>query len=472
MSPHLPPSLRIVLSASAILTVASAARAANSPPNLLLLFVDNVGYGDLGCYGNHEAITPNIDRLAAAGVRCTDFYVASPSCSPSRGGILTGRHPERNGLNYQMSSDPNITHEGLPLRERILPAYLQPLGYVCGAFGKWNIGFDPGQRPTERGFDEFLGHQSGNLGYYSHLYHGQNDMRRGTAAVDLRGQYSTDVFADAASDFIHRHAGQPWFVYLPFNATHYVSAQNVAPGEKVEWQAPAAALARYGCKPDEPAPRKRFLAVLTALDDAIGRVLATIEREHLRERTLVMFISDNGAFMLPARGLEVQSNAPLRDGGVTTYEGGVRVPALFRWPGRLPAGTVNRTMLSSFDVVPLAVAVAGGRLPADRVFDGYDPLPALQGKGASPHRALHWIWNQGRNQQWRGLREGNLKLLRSADTVPWQLYDLSTDIGEQHDLAARQPDQVRDLVRHFDEWQASIAADPSRSPSLRNQDRK
>jgi len=448
--------------------LAASAAAADSPqPNLLLLFVDNVGYGDLGCYGSRDAITPRIDRLASEGVRCLDFYIASPSCSPSRGAILTGRHPERNGLNYQMSSGPDIRSEGLPLTERILPEYLKPLAYTCGAFGKWNIGFDPGQRPTERGFDEFLGHGSGNIHYYKHLYHGQNDMRKGTEVVDLRGQYSTDLFADAACDFIRRHASGPWFVYLPFNATHYVGQQNVEPGEKVQWQAPAAALARHGCRPDEPDQRKRFHAVLTALDDAVGRVLDTVDQLGLRERTLVSFISDNGAFMLPGRGLEVQSNAPLRGGGVTACEGGVRVPALFRWPGHLSAGTVSRVMLSSLDVVPLAVAVAGGRLPDDRIFDGRDPLPALQGKAASPHCALHWIWNQGRKEQWRGMREGDYKLLRSTDSGPWQLFDLSNDVGEQTDLAASRPETLKELVRHFDQWCAGIAADPSRSASPR-----
>lgn len=452
---------------SLVVLTASLVGAESSRPNLLLLFVDNVGYGDLGCYGNRDAITPRIDRLAREGVRCLDFYIASPSCSPSRGAILTGRHPERNGLNYQMSSNPAIHTEGLPLSEVILPQYLRPLGYACGAFGKWNIGFDPGQRPTERGFDEFLGHRSGNIHYYKHLYHGQNDMRRGAEVVDLRGRYSTDLFADAACDFIRRHAAQPWFVYLPFNAAHFVGQHNVEPGEKVQWQAPAEALARHGCPPDEADQRKRFQAVLTALDDAVGRVLDALDELGQRERTLVAFISDNGAFMIPDRGLEVQSNAPLRGGGVSAWEGGVRVPALFRWPGRLRAGEVNRVMLSSLDIVPLAVSVAGGSLPADRIFDGSDPLPALQGKTASPHRALHWIWNQGRKEQWRGMREGDYKLLRSSDSGSWQLFDLSKDLGEQTDLAASQPEKLQELLQHFEQWRASIAADPSRSRSLR-----
>ncbi|MHB8900854.1 MAG: sulfatase-like hydrolase/transferase, partial [Thermoguttaceae bacterium] len=438
---------RLALPLLLSMAVLAESLAAKEPsrPNLLLFFVDNVGYGDLGCYGNRDAITPQIDRLASEGVQCMDFYIGSPSCSPSRGAILTGRHPERNGLNYQMSSDPDITNEGLPTTEKILPQYLKPLGYACGAFGKWNIGFEPGQRPTDRGFDEFLGHRSGNIHYYKHLYHGQNDMRRGAEVVDLRGHYSTELFAAAACSFIRQHPDQPWFVYLPFNAAHYVGQHNVEPGETVQWQAPAAALARHGCQPDEPDQRKRFRAVLTALDDAVGQVLEAVDELGLRQRTLVVFISDNGAFMLPGRGLEVQSNLPLRGGGVSACEGGVRVPAIFRWPGHLPPGSVSRTMLSSLDVVPLAVALAGGTLPEDRVFDGRDPLPSLQGKALSPHHALHWIWNQGPKEQWRGIREGNYKILRSTDNGPWQLFDLSRDVGEQNDLATSQPERLEAL---------------------------
>jgi len=449
-----------------VLIGANTVIAADQKPNLLLIFVDNVGYGDLGCYGNRDAITPRIDQLAKQGVRCTDFYIGSPSCSPSRGAILTGRHPERNGLNYQLSSDPNM-QQGLPSNEIVLPQLLKPLGYACGAFGKWNIGFDSGLRPTERGFDEFFGHRSGNIHYYKGLYHGQNDIRRGTEEADLGGQYSTDAFADAASDFIRRHAKQPWFVYLPFNATHFIGQNNVEPDEKVQWQAPAAALARYGCQPDEPNQRKRFLATLTALDDGVGKILDTLDRENLTQRTLVMFISDNGAFMLPGRGLEVQSNAPLRSGGVTTCEGGVRVPAIFRWPGHLMQGSVNHAMLSSLDVVPLAVSVAGGNLPTDRVYDGIDPLPALRHETDLADRTLHWVWNQSRSQQWRGLRDGNFKLLRSADDAAWELYDLSNDLAEQHNLAKVQPQRLAELVERFEKWQKDIATDPSRSQSLR-----
>lgn len=444
----------------------STVRAADLP-NVLLLWVDNVGYGDLGCYGNSLNKTPQIDRLAAAGVRCTDFYIGSPSCSPSRGALLTGRHPERNGLNYQLSTGEGNGKQGLPASERLIPQYLAPLGYACGAFGKWNIGFRPGIRPTERGFAEFLGHMSGNIHYFKYLYHGEYDLRLGTEPIDRRGTYSTDLFADAASDFIRRQSDRPWFVYLPFNAAHYVYPQNVEPGEKVEWQVPAKYLALYDAAADEPDQQIRYRAVLAALDDAIGRVLKTVDDAGLRERTIVWCISDNGAFMFPNRGLEVQSNRPLRDGGVTTYEGGVRVPAMVRWPEKLPAGTVCREMLSSLDVLPMILAAAGAAWPADRVLDGRDPTPTLVGEKPSPHEALHWVWDQGRREQWRGMRAGNHKLVRRADTEPWQLYDLSRDLGESDDLASRQPELVQSLTARFAAWERSIADDPGRSPSTR-----
>jgi arylsulfatase A len=436
-------------------------------PNILLLWLDNVGYGDLGCYGNHEVKTPNIDRLAAQGVRCTDFYIGSPSCSPSRGALLTGRHPIRNGLNYQLSTGEGGGAEGLPDTEKIIPEYLQPLGYATGAFGKWNIGFRPGIRPLDRGFDDFLGHRSGNIHYFKYLYHGENDLRLGNEPIDRRGTYSTDLFADAASDFIRRHRQQPWFVYLPFNATHYVYPQNVEPNEKVEWQVPAKYLALYGSSPDEADPRIRFRAVLTALDDGIGRVLKTVDDLGLRERTIVLCMSDNGAFMFPNRGLEVQSNKPLRDGGVTTYEGGVRVPAIVRWPGRLTADTICREVLSSLDVLPMILAATGVTNPTDRVLDGHDPTATLANEKPSSHEALYWLWDQGRREQWRGMRQGQYKLVRKADSEPWQLYDLGEDLGETKDLTVGKPELVQKLVARFDAWCLAVERDPTRSQSVK-----
>lgn len=424
-------------------------------PNLLLLYLDNVGYGDLGCYGNRANLTPEIDRLAAEGARCTEFYVAASSCTPSRGALLTGRHPRRNGLEHQLASTENWHGIGLPHRERIIPQYLKAAGYATGCFGKWNIGFAPGSRPTERGFDEFLGFRSGNVHYYRYLYNGENDLFRGTEPTNRDGEYATELFAGAAIDFIRRQGARPWFVYLPFNAVHFVSGGNLAPGEKAEWQVPAQHLSRYGYAADEGDPRRRFQAVLTALDEAVGRVLRAVDELGQRERTVVMLISDNGAFMLPDRGLEVQSNAPLRDGGTTCYEGGVRVPALFRWPGVIPPGTVVSAMLSQLDLLPLCLGAAG--VPAgERILDGHDPLPALSRGAPTPHARLAFGFAGT-----AGLRAGSLKLVRGKPTAPWELYDLATDQAETRDLAASRPEDVARLAALHADWEKDVQRDAS-----------
>lgn len=424
-------------------------------PNVLLIYADNLGYGDLGCYGNAEVKTPRLDRLAREGVRCTDFYVVASTCTVSRGALLTGRQPLRNGLTHQLVTTENWNGIGLPHRERILPQYLREAGYATACFGKWNIGFAPGSRPTERGFDEFLGCRSGNIHYFKHTYHGDYDIFRGTERHRVEG-YSTDIFADAACEFIRRKGDQPWFVYLPFNAPHYVSKVNTEPGETPEWHVPGHYLERYGWPADDKTEKHRYLALLTAMDDAVGRVLDTLDERGLRENTLVMFISDMGAILRPTHGLGVASNAPFRDGAPSLYEGSVRVPAIFRWPGKIAAGTEDRPMLSHLDVLPLCLAAAGIEPPKDRVLDGRDPLPALAGKSASPHERLIFTYAKS-----AALREGTLKLVRSAESKPWELYDLANDPAESRNLASERTGDVARLDAAFQTWLTDVKRDAS-----------
>ncbi|MCB1224332.1 MAG: sulfatase-like hydrolase/transferase [Verrucomicrobiales bacterium] len=431
--------------------------AAEVRPNVLLMFLDNVGYSDLACYGNAEVLTPRMDQLAAEGVRCTSFYVVSPGCTPSRGALLTGRHPLRNGLLHQLSAEENWSGVGLPLRERLLPQYLKTAGYNTACFGKWNIGFAVGSRPTERGFDTFLGHRSGNIHYFAHTYHGERDMVRGTRRVKLEG-YSTDVFADAACDFIRARSedAEPWLVYLPFNAPHYVSTVNTAPGETPQWQVPEAVLERYDWPQGDTVEKHRYLAVLSAIDDAVGRVLDALEDTDQRGETLVMLISDMGAILRPTHGLGVASNAPYRSGAPFVYEGGVRVPAIFRWPGHLPEGRVCDEMLSTLDVVPLCLGVAGVEMPGDRVLDGRDPLSALRGEAASPHEEM--VFAYGRD---RALRRGPWKIVREGGKADWQLYDLGADAAETRDVAAEQPQIVEEMTARFERWEDEVKKDAS-----------
>lgn len=424
-----------------------------APTNIVLMYADNLGYGDLGCYGNQELKSPRLDRFAREGVRCTDFYVVTATCTPSRGAILTGRHPRRNGLTRQLVTTENWTGIGLPHRERLIPQYLKTAGYHTACFGKWNIGFAQGSRPTERGFDEFLGCRSGNIHYFKHTYHGEYDIFKGTERHRVEG-YSTDIFADATCDYIRRQAkaGTPFFAYLPFNAPHYVSKVNTVPdeNEKPVWHVPGKYLERYGWPADDQTEKHRYLALLTAMDDAAGRVLDTLDATGQRDNTLVMFISDMGAILRPTHGKDVASNLPFRAGAPELYEGGIRVPAMFRWPGKIKPGTESSAVLTHLDVLPLCLLAAGLQPPADRVLDGRNPLPALLG-GSSPHERI--VATIGTSV---ALREGSLKIHRTAPTNPWELYDLSTDPGETTDLAKQRPADVERLTTAFSQWESNI----------------
>jgi arylsulfatase A-like enzyme len=420
------------------------------PPNIVLITADNLGYGDLHCYGNQDIQTPHLDRLATQGVRCLDFYTASPTCTASRAALLTGRYPAHNGLEHQLSSAENLG-VGLRHSERLIPQFLKPRGYATACFGKWNIGFAPGSRPTERGFDTFLGHASGNIDYYSHVYAGRHDMYRGTEAAHVEG-YSTDLFADAAAEFIHRHRARPLFVYLPFNAPHFPQARNKQPGQKVRWQAPDWAFEAYGVSPDTQDARQRYRAVVTAMDAGVGRIMKQLAEDHLSDETLLIFFSDNGAFMLPDRGLEVAMNRPLRDGGVTLWEGGIRVPCIVRWPGQIPPGSLCREMLLSCDFFAMALSAAGAPLPDDRMIDGRDPTATLSGKGPSPHEALFFRYKES-----LAMRQGHYKLIREGARKPWQLFDLAKDLGEQHDVAAEHPRVVEQMQAELNRFDDSTA---------------
>jgi len=421
------------------------------------MYADNLGYGDLGCYGNTKVKTPHLDRLAADGVRCTDFYVVTATCTVSRGAALTGRYPLRNGLLHQLVVEENWRGVGLPHRERIMPQYLKDAGYATGCFGKWNIGFAPGSRPTERGFDEFLGCRSGNINYFTHTYHGEYDLFNGTELHRLEG-YSGDLFADAAAEFIRRQteANSPFFIYLPFNAPHYVSRINVAEGETPQWQAPDGAFAAYGWDPGETDEKRRYLAVITALDENVGRILAALDAAGQRDNTLVVFTSDMGPILRPTHGLGVASAGIYRDGAPSLYEGGVRVPAIFRWPGKIKPGGVSSAMLSHLDLLPAFLNLAGAQAPQDRILDGRNCLPALTENAGTPHERLFFHLGAA-----VAVREGTLKLIRPKAGAAWELYDLAADPSERRSLAAERPEDVRRLVATISAWQVDTEIDAS-----------
>ena len=432
--------------------LAAFAQTPQTPPtNVVLIYIDNVGWGDLPTYGNPVMKTPNIDRLASQGVRLTDFYIPTSSCSPSRGALLTGRYPDRNGLTRQLSTQENWTGVGLPHTEKILPEYLNEHGYATGAFGKWNIGFAEGSRPTDRGFDEYIGCISGNCDYYTYSYNGRHDMYVGTEPAEMEG-YTTDIFADAAANFIRRNAGRPFFAFVPFNAAHYPNPKNKGPGQPFLWQAPQEFFKAYGYAPSSTVTEHGYRAVMTALDAGIGRVLDEIARQRLDHHTLGILASDNGAWVGPRRPqLEVASNTPFRDGRTSVYEGGVRTPCIVRWPGVLPAGAVVREPLVNMDLFVLALRAAEVPLPADRVVDGRDPVAVLRDGAPSPHRNIYF-----RYRDVSGLRQGQWKLVRPSPRAPLELYDLSVDFTESNNLAKSLPEVAQELWSEFESWLAGV----------------
>lgn len=441
-------------------------------PNILIITVDNIGYGDLKSFNDASTIhTPNLDKLASQGARLTNFYTASPTCTASRAALLTGRIPQRNKLHEQLIGLEGNYGTGLPHSEIILPQVVKksPQGYATAAFGKWNIGFAPGSRPTERGFDEFLGIASGNADHFTHVYAGRKDLYHNTTAINRHGEYSTDLFADAAIAFIEEKADreQPWMVYLPFDAPHHPGDRNVAPGEPNIWKAPDMAFEAYGVRPDVEDSKLRFNAVVTAIDMAIGRLMDSLDDLGLTDNTFVFFYSDNGAFY---PYLDIQSNAPFNGAGVTLWEGGIHVPAIAKWPGKIKANSTITTLLWSPDLFVGVADLAAAELPQDRFIDGKNPIPVLTGQTIhSPHASLFFKYRSHEALIW-----GDYKILRERREDPWMLFNLKEDPAESRDLADLHPDLVRKMEEPFRLTEAEIISYLEREekkPNIKSQNK-
>jgi arylsulfatase A-like enzyme len=409
----------------------SPALAAPARPNIVFIAADDLGYAELGVQGCRDIPTPNIDSIAANGVRFTDGYVSCPVCSPTRAGWITGRYQQRFGHEFNpgpaQQADPNF---GLPLSEVTLANQLKAAGYATGIVGKWHLGYRPEFHPQKRGFDEFFGFLGGAHPYLPTP--GADPILRGTQPVEER-EYLTEAFAREALDFIERHRNQPFFLYLSFNAVH-------APLQATEKY-----LARFSQIQDQR--RRTFAAMLSAMDDAVGQVLQRLREYKLEDNTLVVFISDNGG---PTNNTSSR-NDPLRGYKGQVLEGGIRVPFLMQWKARLPKGLVYREPVISLDIFPTVVAAAGASLPANPL-DGVNLLPYLTGqsKGA-PHHALYWRFGAQ-----AAIRKGPWKMVRLADGQP-QLYNLAEDIGESRDLASAQPAKLKELLEDWEAWNRQLS---------------
>jgi N-acetylgalactosamine-6-sulfatase len=429
-------------------------------PNIVLIIADDLGYGDLACYGCPDTRTPALDRLAAQGVRFTNFYANAPECTPTRTALMTGRYQQHvGGLECAIGTG-NVgryddavrlaeRHDlGLPVSETTILELLKRAGYTLGGFGKWHLGYEPKFMPLEHGFDRFFGPMGGGVDYW---YHGEWDgvhmLYENDRPVHCEG-YLTDLVTDKALEFLReetsgRKRGEPFFLYLPYTAPH-------TPIQHPDRKPPAPRLQETWNRGD----RETYVLMVERLDRCIGKVLDALDRRAIAENTLVIFFSDNG-------GTKTANNGPFSGTKGGLFEGGIREPCIVRWPGVLPEGKVTDQMAITFDLSKSIVRAAGAELPQDRPFEGIDVLEHLE-EGRPPQpRTLFWRHRRG-ERTWRAVRDGPLKYLsrQDGDRFNEYLFDLEADPGEKNDLLASRPDDVKRLKQRLADWEEEVR--PSR----------
>jgi arylsulfatase A-like enzyme len=456
-------SRRMIVLAALILVLGSSRglAAETTRPNIVIILADDLGYADLGFQGGRDIPTPNLDSLARQGVRCSNGYVTGPYCSPTRAALLTGRYQQRFGHEFN-PGEGSAGEFGLPLSQTTLANRLKSAGYATGLVGKWHLGALPRFQPPKRGFDEFFGFLGGAHAYFASQ---ATDIYRGTEIVH-ESAYLTDAFAREAVSFIDRHKGHPFFLELAFNAVH------------TPMHATDDRLARFSSIKDQP--RRKYAAMLSAMDEAVGQVLDKLRSSGLEENTLIFFLSDNGGPTMVGTTINASKNDPLRGSKRTTLEGGIRVPFVVRWKGKLPEGKTYDRPVIQLDILPTALAAAGVAPETSWGLDGVDILPYLKGEAkADPHDTLYW-----RLGEQAAIRRGDWKLVRydqTADTArpaggarpkvtSFRLYDLSQDVGESRDLATEKPEKVKELQEAWEAWSAQLARPlwgPGSNPAAR-----
>lgn len=405
--------------------LAPLAALAADKPNVLILYLDDMGWAQPGCYGGKLAPTPNIDSIAKNGVRFTDGYVAACICSPSRVGLLTGRYQARTGHDANSNEGKNPETKNLLLSETTIAQRLKPLGYATGIFGKWHVGATSAEfLPANRGFDESFG-TTGNLGDKMGFYKGKEFIPDPAGAP-----VTSPIYAREANAFMERHRAEPWFLYVPFNAVHspVVSSPEVK--------------ARFAQLPKR---EQEYAALISEADDAVGAILTKLRELKLEENTLIFLVSDNGG----ASPLAEMNG--LRGRKWLLWEGGIRVTWLAQWKGRIPAGRVLETPVIQLDILPTALAAAGGAPQPDWKLDGTNLLPLMEGKAEKLDRdTLYWRFGVQ-----YAVRQGDWKLVKAGLNQPVQLFNLKDDRNEKDDLAAKQPEKAKALQALWDAWNAN-----------------
>ncbi len=425
-----------------------------APPNVVLILADDLGYGHLGCYGQRKIRTPRLDRMAAEGMRFTSAYSGCTVCAPARSSLMTGLHTGHTPVRGNSGGLP------LPATATTVAEVLHEAGYATGIFGKWGLG-DAGSDgvPNRQGFDEFLGplHQIHAQFYWPEfLWKNEEVLRLDGNRDGGKQHYAPDVMLEGALEFIRANQGNPFFLYFPSLVPHH------------EYQVPEEDLAEYDGKFPEPRPFVRedrgfevqhkpaatVAAMITRFDRDVGRILDELAAQGLDERTLVIFASDNGAAGSFAPIVEpFNPSGPLRGFKRDLYEGGIRVPAIARWPGTIEAGVTSDFPWAFWDFLPTAAELAGVEAPAG--LDGQSILPTLRGLRQTPPEFLYWEVGEGEEMQ-QAVRMGDWKAVRRAPGVALELYELAGDLGETRDVAGERPEVVERIERYL----ATARVDP------------
>lgn len=421
-------------------------RAASAKPNVVVILMDDLGYGDIGSYGVKDAATPNLDRLAREGVRLTDAYANASNCSPTRAGFIMGQYQQRYGIEWPLGAVPSDTARGLAVTGSALPALLKKNGYVTGLIGKWHLGFKPAVGPNAHGFDEFFGFMSGAVDYYTHRGDdGSPDLYENATPVE-NPRYLTDEITARAIDFVARHESEPFFLEVAFNAVHWpYEPPDMAAPRVAKPRAPGTPALYDGPDDENPVTRRDYVRILERADEGVGQILAELDRRGLTRRTLLIFTNDNG-------GEWLSRNAPLKERKSTLWEGGIRVPMILRWPGVLPPNKVSHQVAVTMDLTATILSATGTPVPATHKLEGIDLVPSLSGR--VPLVAREIFWRRPRPFLQRAVRSGNWKLLWEGQQL--YLFDLTQDPSERNDLTAVHGDVVRKLRMAIEAWEKDV----------------
>ena len=444
-----------------LLLVSIDLNAAEQPPNIVLIVADDLGAMDLGCYGSKFHRTPHLDKLAADGMRFTQAYAACPVCSPSRAALMTGRYPQRFQLTDWLPGQPDRTYHKLdrpmlrnhlPLEEVTIADFLKPAGYVCASIGKWHLGGD-GFEPTKQGFDlNVAGDAAGSPQSYFAPFRKPNGKAMPGLGDAPEGEYLPDRLTTEAEKFITANRERPFFLYLP----HFTPHTPLKAKEELVKKYPAAST--FKGQQNNPI----YAAMLESLDESVGRIVAKLDELKLSDRTIVLFTSDNGGLATTeGDNTPATSNAPLREGKGWLYEGGIRVPLLVKWPGKVKGNGTSDVPVCGIDVFPTlrdaCVLESDKSVPTD----GVSLLPLLKQSGTIAREALFWHYPHYANQGSKPgavIRSGEWKLVEFYEEGRRELFHVAKDVSESNNLAEQQPDRVRDLAEKLEAWRKSVGA--------------